>query len=353
MTVEAWDEFVQANRFGTFMQLSAWAETKAINGWQALRLFDPTPERAIGAQVLVQRRPPLPWAYAYAPRGPVTEAWDARTIEAFTATVRRELPGAVGRVSHLRIDPEVELGGLEDRDGEVRAALRRAGWRPAPSVQANATRVIDLGTDEAALWGGMRKKWRQYCSKARTSGVTVVDAGEAELEAFYRIYRETADRAGFVIRTDAAYRDVWQAFSKLGAARLLFARSAEGEDLATLFLLRAGDRVIEPFGGMTEQGAGLRANYLLKWEAIRSSNEAGASVYDLWGLPNKGIAYFKEGFGGREVRYIGAWDLVLDPAGWLLYGPVRQAGRRLRRRLRGGRGSAAAGGADPAGGADA
>ena len=64
---------------------------------------------------------------------------------------------------------------------------------------------------------------------------------------------------------------------------------------------------------MTAEGGESRANYLLKWEAIRSSREQGATSYDLWGLATGGIAHFKTGFGGREVHYIGAWDLVLDP----------------------------------------
>ena len=70
---------------------------------------------------------------------------------------------------------------------------------------------------------------------------------------------------------------------------------------------------------MTAAGGESRANYLLKWEAIRSSREAGATSYDLWGLATGGIAHFKTGFGGREVRYIGAWDLVLDPLGRQAY----------------------------------
>ena len=89
----------------------------------------------------------------------------------------------------------------------------------------------------------------------------------------------------------------------------------DGEPLATLFLVRSGTRVVEPYGGMTAEGGESRANYLLKWEAIRSSREQGATSYDLWGLATGGIAHFKTGFGGREIRYIGAWDLVLDPFG--------------------------------------
>ena len=70
---------------------------------------------------------------------------------------------------------------------------------------------------------------------------------------------------------------------------------------------------------MTSAGADSRANYLLKWEAIRSSREQGATTYDLWGLATGGIAHFKTGFGGREVRYVGAWDLTLDAAGRRVY----------------------------------
>jgi lipid II:glycine glycyltransferase (peptidoglycan interpeptide bridge formation enzyme) len=259
------------------------------------------------------------------------------------------LPAVAGRVSHLRIDPEIELDGRHDPDGALRVALRAAGWRPARPIQPNATRIVDLQPDEGALWGDVRKKWRQYVNKARNAGIVVVDAGEGRLSEFYRIYRETADRAGFLIRTEAAYRDVWKAFGPTGRARLLFAQAPDGQALATLFLVRSGPRVVEPYGGMTSAGADSRANYLLKWEAIRSSREAGATSYDLWGLATGGIAHFKTGFGGREVRYVGAWDLVLDPVGRRAF-DLAQGGRvwlaRRRHGIAGGGRAAADGPAD-------
>jgi peptidoglycan pentaglycine glycine transferase (the first glycine) len=341
-----WDAFVAAGSPGSYLQLAGWAAVKKVNGWRRARFVaDPSGSTAspVGAQVLLRRPRPLPWAFAYAPRGPVTAGWTPDTIGAFTGEVRK-LPTTVGRISHLRIDPEIEVDGPLDPDGSLRRSFRAAGWRPAGPIQPNATRIIDLTSTEEDLWGDLRKKWRQYVNRARTAGVTVSDAGGEALPEFYRVYRETADRAGFLIRTEQAYRDIWEAYGPTGNARLLFARRPDGEALATLFLIRAGTRVVEPYGGMTAEGGESRANYLLKWEAIRTSRERGATSYDLWGLATGGIAHFKTGFGGREVHYIGAWDLVLDPLGRQAYERAQQARVWWARRRHGlGTGGSAAG----------
>jgi peptidoglycan pentaglycine glycine transferase (the first glycine) len=349
----SWDAFVEANPRGSYLQLTGWARVKAVNGWSARRLHDPgtAAAGAVGAQVLLRRPGALPWAFGYAPRGPVLDRWDAEGIARFTGLAQAGLRTG-GRVSHLRIDPEIEHEAGPDEGGALTEGLRRAGWRPAPPIQPVATRVIDLAAGEDALWGDLRKKWRQYVNKARSGGVRIVDAGPERLDEFYRIYRETADRAGFLIRAQSAYRDAWDAFGPDGRARLLFAELPDGTPAATLFLVRSGTRVVEPYGGMTQAGAESRANYLLKWEAIRSSKEAGAATYDLWGLAHPGIAHFKTGFGGREIGYVGAWDLVLDPFGRKTYQVAQRARvrvERLRHGLRGG-GTTAAGYAGGAGG---
>ncbi len=330
----AWDDFVAGSGPGSYLQTTPWARVKAANGWRSLRVVTSDPPGRVGAQILLRRPRGFPWAFAYAPRGPVAAAWRPASVEEFTDSTRRAMRGATpraagGRVAVVRIDPEVERDGPLDLDGELRRALQRAGWRTAPAVQPETTRIIDLRVDEEALWGDLRKKWRQYVNRARSSGIRVVDGDGDRLGEFYRIYRETAGRAGFLIRAEAAYRDVWDAFRPVGGARLLFAEDRDGRAQAALFLIRCGPRVVEPYGGMTAAGADSRANYLLKWEAIRSSREQGASSYDLWGLAHPGIAHFKTGFGGREVRYVGAWDLILDPLGRLAY----DAGQRLRVRL--------------------
>jgi len=348
---DAWDAFVADNPLGSYLQQTPWARVKGVNGWASRRLAATAEGGPIGAQILVRRPRPMPWAFAYATRGPVATIWNEAAVAAFTREVRRGLARVAGRVSHLRIDPEVERDGPLDADGTLRRVLQRHGWRRAPAVQPEVTRIIDLRSDESALWSDLRKKWRQYVNRARTLGYEVVEADGDRLPEFYAIYRETAARAGFLIRTEQAYRDVWQAYRPTGQARLLFAEDRDGEPQAALFLVSCGSRVVEPYGGMTARGGEDRANYLVKWEAIRSSRERGATSYDLWGLATPGIAHFKTGFGGREVTYVGTWDLVLDPLGRRAF-DVAQRGRVLiEQRRHGLRGRAGADLAAPADGA--
>lgn len=314
-----WDAFVTRSTPGSYLQTSAWARVKATNGWSALRFMGSNESGSHGAQVLVRKPGVFPWAFGYAPRGPLSDGWDEISMLAFTADLRRAIRSVPARVSHVRIEPEIELDGPHDAEGELRHALRTAGWHPGTPIQPPRTRQVDLHADEAALWGNLRKKWRQYVNKARRDGIVVVDAGPERLSEFYSIYTETAKRAGFVIRTYESYVGVWEAFAASGMARLLLAQAPDGTPVATLFLIHVGDRVVEPYGGMTRFGAESRANYLLKWEAIRSSKERGAVSYDMWGISHEGIEQFKAGFGGREIKYVGAWDLVIDPAGRLLF----------------------------------
>jgi hypothetical protein len=256
----------------------------------------------------------LPWAFAYAPRAPFGPAIDAADVEPVTRALRAGLRGA-GRIGLLRADPGIELDGPADVEGAFRSALGAAGWRPAPHVQQPDTWLVDLRADEAALWSALRRKWRQYVNKARAAGVVVRPAGAERLDDFYRIIDDTAKRVGFLIRAPSAYRAIWDGLAPAGRVELLFADAADGEPLAVLFHIRCGGRIVEPFGGMIPAGAELRANYLLKWAAIARARDHGAIEYDMWGLVNPGITHFKSGFGGRPVRYIGAWDLVIDPIG--------------------------------------
>ena len=83
--------------------------------------------------------------------------------------------------------------------------------------------------------------------------------------------------------------------------------------LVALKLRHFGDRLLQSAGG------GILAQLLVAHLGLGH------------GLAHPGIAHFKAGFGGREVRYVGGWDLVLDSLGRRVYDTAQAARVRWAR----------------------
>jgi lipid II:glycine glycyltransferase (peptidoglycan interpeptide bridge formation enzyme) len=308
----AWNAFVESAPYHAFPQLWEWGEVRAMGGWRPVRLaIGPARDRPVaGAQLLLRRMPLLGWHLAYVPRGPIGALDDPAVRGALVAALRSL--GKDEKIATVRADPEARP---ETAYGH---ALLDAPWRAAPKIQPPTTRVIDLTVGEEALKAALKRKHRQYVNKAERGGVTIerldgsAPAGVIgpALADFNRIYRHTAERAGFVARQPFYYERVWSIFAPTGRVRLSFAL-IDGERVATIFHFTCGDRAVEAYGGMTDAGADARANYLLKWNAIADFAREGFTVYDMWGLATGGIRQFKEGFGGEEIEYVGARDLSL------------------------------------------
>ena len=340
---QAWNRFVERAPYHAFPQLWEWGELRAAAGWRPLRLaVGPSQDQPLaGAQLLLRGLPLVGWNLAYVPRGPIGALDEPAVRDALVAALRSL--GRRERIATVRADPETAP---TDSYG---AGLLIRPWRAAEKVQPPTTRVIDLGVGEEQLRAGLKRKHRQYVSKAERAGVSIErfdastppDAARAALADFNRIYRHTADRAGFVARVPEYYERVWSIFAPAGRCRLSFA-VLNGERVATIFHFTCGDRAVESYGGMTDPGADSRANYLLKWAAITDFAAEGFAIYDMWGLATGGIRHFKEGFGGREVEYVGARDLPLRAsADALLRVAVPAYGLAQRARLRlSGRGAA-------------
>jgi len=317
---ERWDAFVEAAPYRSFSQLWAWGELRAEGGWRPIRLAvgsrgaGRSAQILAGAQLAVRRVPIVGYGFANVARGPVGDLDDERTWEALMAAVgrlaRRE------RIATVRFEPEAMA------DSSVGRRLTAPPWRPAAAVQPVTTRILDLRLPEEELLAAMARKHRQYIAKAARAGIAVEELdGSAPMDLvahaltdFHEILVGTSERAGFNVRPLAYYRELWTRLAPANRTRLFFAHR-DGERLATLFHLSCGDRVAELYGGSTLRGAEARANYVVKWEAIRALSAAGMRCYDLWGIPTGGIARFKEGFGGTIVHLAGAHDLVLNPAG--------------------------------------
>jgi len=317
----AWDAFVESTELGHFIQLSAWADILAPRGWQPVRVVADSPDGPIGAQVLVRAMRYLPWAYAYAWRGPVAAEFSEAAIQAFTAAVRAE--ARRGRWTHLFIDAELPAG------GPVADRLLAAGWRRTQWIQPKRTRVVDLRQEEKELWSGLDGTGRNLVNKSRKLGVTVAAEGEAALDEFERLHDATIARLGIRRRDVVA---AYHAFAKRNAVRLLMERDADGTAVSGVLDVVCGNRAYELYNGSVREGpAASVVNYQIHWQAMVESRNAGNVSYDFFGTDLKNLATFKAHFGGEEREFEGGFELVVSPLGRLMLRLLRRTWGIIRR----------------------
>jgi lipid II:glycine glycyltransferase (peptidoglycan interpeptide bridge formation enzyme) len=274
----------------------------------------------------------------YAPRGPIVTPGDASGLRA--ALDRLAALARERRAIFLKVDPEIA-------PEDATPVLRDAGYRRASDIQpVVATLELDLSSDEDALMAGLEKDTRWSVRQGAKRGVTIRESGDdAALRAFYELYALTGDRAGFITRTWAYYRQTWSMLVEAGLATLRLAY-VDDMPVAGAMVWRCGDRALYQTGATNEAGRKSYAAYALLWECIIGAKRDGRRVFDMGGIPRDlerkddpmyGPYLFKRGFGGTVRTWVGAHDTVPSPLlyrAYLAAEPAYTAGLRLIGRVR-------------------
>ncbi len=328
---ETWDAFLLAHPQGHLLQSFAWGELKGAFGWEPLRLalVEGGETRAV-AQVLFRRMAGV--SLAYIPRGPVVDWADEEAVGLLLEGVARA--GRARRVLFFKVEPN-----LPDTP-EAHARMRMLGFVSARTVQPRSTIVVDLRPDEEAFLARMKPKTRYNIRLAGRRGVQVRPArGPEEVALFYELLLETARRDAFGIHVQPYYQTAYHLLCERGNGVLLFAER-EKKVLAALMAAAWGREAIYLYGASHSRGQEHMPSYLLQWEAMRWARSRGCIRYDLWGIPDSvleggdereerreknirdgmwGVYRFKQGFGGRPLRTVGAYDRPVSPCLYRLY----------------------------------
>jgi len=230
------------------------------------------------------------------------------------------------RVARLRVEPEAP--------SDLAAVLSELGFASAEPTQPANTRIVPLG-DPAAVLAALDRGTRYNIRLAERRGVLVEEGSDAAVLADQSAAVE--ERSAISLPRGGYYELL---LSHLPWCRTYVARHPQtNEALSAVLVARHAGRGYNLFAGRSGAHADLKANDLMHWRAISACALAGMADYDLWGVPPAGagadhpwhgIGQFKAGFGGGEVEYAGAWELVLSETGSRLIALEKKARRGIR-----------------------
>jgi len=320
----AWQALLGRSAAGDFLHDWAWADVAAFDG-QPQRRYVLVEGGTITGLAAAQVRPLMAGrSFWYVPHGPVLDYADPAAAERVRAIVigLREAARSHGAVA-VKLEPRLPA------ESQPLSMFEGRGLRRLPDMlQIAQTRIVELGSDEELL-AGFDKDTRYSVRRAEREGATVAVTQDAEsleaIDALHGLVVETQRRAGFPLPPLERYRTAWRALGGAGRAAILEARRA-GELLASGMVVIEGDRSFYLFSGSRREAPGepkRYASYALQWAMMRHARGRGVRLHDLWGVapagagpdhPWHGVGLFKKGFGGREVRWCGSWDIVANPA---------------------------------------
>jgi hypothetical protein len=231
------------------------------------------------------------------------------------------LADVIAALARRRI-PFVRVGNTMSGPGD-RADL--LGLARSVSVIARHTPVLDVTRDERSLLAGMDGAERKI-RKAEREGVEVTEAQTlADVEAYYRLSSDTADRirsrTRFTELPLAFFVDIWRRMVPAGHARLFLARHRGRLIAGNLFLIH-GNTMLYYQGASTRDRAEThrQAPAACFWAAIRAAKAMGLARFDFGGCtptadagdPRHGVWEFKKKWGGALVEFYNA-EVLLAP----------------------------------------
>jgi lipid II:glycine glycyltransferase (peptidoglycan interpeptide bridge formation enzyme) len=328
-------------------QSAFWSDVKSRLGWKSL-VFDFTSSGPDG-DVLILTKSVLPGiSVAYVPQGPEFGPEPDQYglfLEALSAAISRHLDPAVTFIrydlpweSPYTIDSanasvqDERFERPEARLQELRMNFGTNSWnlRKAVVDLTFADRVVlDLSRNEEEILSDMKPKTRYNIRLAQRRGVEVFQVSPNLLPAFYKLYRQTAERNHFPLCEYKHFAALFPAESSApGSPEILFLLAEHNRDLlAGAIIVISGRTATYLFGASLNEKRNLMAPCALQWAAMQIARSKGCLHYDLGAVspakdpthPHFGLYRFKTGFGGKIVHQSGSWDYPLNEGSYAAF----------------------------------
>ncbi len=210
------------------------------------------------------------------------------------------------------------------------------------NTHASKTIVLDLVKNHDALLTAMHPKHRYNIKLAERHGVNITTtpllaATQKTKNAVIDLVLETQDRQGYRGRNRSYLEKLLAFFSSPEMSEInvsLYTAWYQNSLTATGIMFDFGNTRSYVYGGSSEKNRNIMAPYLLHWQALKDAQARGLNTYDFGGSETTGgntpgFLRFKQGFGGREVVFAGAWDIIYKPIGYEFYSRLRNFNRLI------------------------
>lgn len=199
--------------------------------------------------------------------------------------------------------------------------LKKFKFKKSTTIQFQKTLILDITRLEQELLKQMHHKTRYNINLAERKEIKI-KKDKSKFENFWNLLKHTAKKADFHTHLKEHYKKML----KIPEIELFLAEY-RNKIIAANVVLFWNKKAFYLHGASDYNYRNLMAPFLLQWHQILEAKKRKCTQYDLWGIDKKrwpGVTRFKKGFGGKEIEYPGAYDLIFQPFWYKIYRIARK-----------------------------
>lgn len=326
-----WENFVLGRLEANFLQSWNWGKFYANLGHEVFRKGFYKRGKLVGLMLAIVERARRAM-YLTVPGGPLIDWTDWEIMGVFVREIKEIAKQQ--RCSFVRVRPQIEENKANNK------MFAEMGFRGAPMhLHAELTHQLDITRSESELLAGMRKSTRYGIRQAEKLGIRIRRSTKTiAVDEFYELQVETARRQSFVAFGRKFLVEQFREFANNGQV-ILYSAWLGKVKLAQAIVIFYGREADYHYGASTEEGRKYPGAYAIQWEAIKEAKRRGMGRYNFWGVAPEedkshrfyGVSVFKRGFGGQDVAYLHAKDLVVNWPGYIANWVIETVRKCVRR----------------------
>ncbi len=181
--------------------------------------------------------------------------------------------------------------------------------------------IIDLTKSYDDILKNMHPKNRYNCKKGVKQGVKVlIQNNKQAIKDFIELNRQTTKRKHFKLYNSDYFLKMYEALKNTDILHVFNAKY-KGKTLASWISFKFKDFLYYPYGASSDEYRNIKASNVIVLSFIQFGQKNKLKFFDLWGClplnakkdhPWFGFHTFKIRFNGDHVRFLGAYDFVVN-----------------------------------------
>ncbi|MBU1070925.1 peptidoglycan bridge formation glycyltransferase FemA/FemB family protein [Patescibacteria group bacterium] len=308
-----WENFVSKHKEANFLQSYYHGITHQQVGKPVFFTSFHSSNKLIGVCLYIQENAKRA-RYLTVPGGPILNWKNKQLVQAWYKYSQQLAKKQ--SCSFIRIRPQIL------NNSSNRKIFQSLKLFPSPMhLTADTTSQLNLNKSLDQLLSQMRKSTRYEIKKATKLGIKVSTSINLKtVTSFYNLQLNTAKRQGFIPFSKSLFLSEFKAFRKNNQS-FLYTAKHKNKILSQALIIHYPTETSYHFAASTLLNRQFPGTHALLWQAIQDAKHKKISRFNFWGVidPNQtnhrffGVSVFKRGFGGQDINYLPAHDLIINP----------------------------------------